>query len=503
MHNCAGYESTTYTDVADSPKDRFRRAVQMIAALLSLMALIAVTCFVYAPGQGKTLSGELTRKTPQVPAAAHRSVSAELAFPEPEETNVSSCSGLQSSPKTGLLISRKSNSGGNGRIVSVLAGNGFTVGLRDNGRVVYAGDNSAVRAALAGWDNIERIELTEGLASYIIGYGRDGSISLSSPFTAWHQYSYLVHWTESDFASWRNIKKLYVGGSFSVGLCNDGSILFMAKGEKKQNELDELRNIVSRWKDIKELYVDWSPLIVALKTDGTIITNDEKSLSGRYNYLGGQWTGPETWNNVDHLVDCSVGPYAIKTDGTVLGIDLPGWTGIRAVYFGDQAMYGLRYDGTVIADFHGGISNSSRVKEVSTWRNIVQLGFDRNGYARDIPVGLCADGSVKAVTYDRDYEHPFGEWNVSGWSDIEAIYSGAYYTVGLKKDGRLLATGGERGTADFVSEIADWKGIDQVIFSDTEYITDAHVIGIRTDGTVVAAGCNDHGQCNVEGFNLT
>jgi alpha-tubulin suppressor-like RCC1 family protein len=43
---------------------------------------------------------------------------------------------------------------------------------------------------------------------------------------------------------------------------------------------------------------------------------------------------------------------------------------------------------------------------------------------------------VVAVGYN-----DFGQCDVSGWTNIVAIAAGEYHTVGLRKDGKLLAVG--------------------------------------------------------------
>jgi len=68
---------------------------------------------------------------------------------------------------------------------------------------------------------------------------------------------------------------------------------------------------------------------------------------------------------------------------------------------------------------------------------------------------------------------------------------GAKHTVGLKEDGTVLAVGlNDEGQCD----VEDWKDIAAV---------DAgayHTVGLKEDGTVVAAGRNDEGQCDVAGW---
>jgi alpha-tubulin suppressor-like RCC1 family protein len=68
------------------------------------------------------------------------------------------------------------------------------------------------------------------------------------------------------------------------------------------------------------------------------------------------------------------------------------------------------------------------------------------------------------------------------------VSGGGYHTIGLKDDGTVVAVGlNDDGQCDVTS----WTDIKQV---SAAYW---HTIGLRTDGTVVAVGQNDDGQCDV------
>ncbi len=65
------------------------------------------------------------------------------------------------------------------------------------------------------------------------------------------------------------------------------------------------------------------------------------------------------------------------------------------------------------------------------------------------------------------------------WKDITAISVSKNFTVGLKNNGRVLATGDNtHGQCD----ISDWRDIDAI--STTLYAT----YGLKKDGTIVSTG---------------
>lgn len=98
-------------------------------------------------------------------------------------------------------------------------------------------------------------------------------------------------------------------------------------------------------------------------------------------------------------------------------------------------------------------------------------------------VGLHRDGTVVAVGYNF-----YGQCDVSDWRDIVAAAAGNSYTVGLRRDGTVVAVGDNyNGQCD----VSGWRDIVAVAAGS------AHTVGLRRDGTVVAVGDNRNGQCNV------
>ena len=77
------------------------------------------------------------------------------------------------------------------------------------------------------------------------------------------------------------------------------------------------------------------------------------------------------------------------------------------------------------------------------------------------------------------------------WDELavrETISTGDHHTVGLKKDGRVVATG---LYSDDYREVSAWRDIVAISARDD------HTVALKTDGTVVAAGENNYGQCDV------
>lgn len=72
------------------------------------------------------------------------------------------------------------------------------------------------------------------------------------------------------------------------------------------------------------------------------------------------------------------------------------------------------------------------------------------------------------------------------------ISCGLYHTVVLKSDGTVVAIGSnDEGQCN----VGSWRDIVAVACGDI------HTVGLKLDGTVVATGANDDGRCNVGGWN--
>jgi TolA-binding protein len=81
--------------------------------------------------------------------------------------------------------------------------------------------------------------------------------------------------------------------------------------------------------------------------------------------------------------------------------------------------------------------------------------------------------------------------NVNKWSDIVAISSGGSHILGLKSDGTIVADGNNTyGQCN----VQSWSNIVAICAGAN------HTVGRLADGLVVAVGNNDHGQCNVENW---
>lgn len=174
--------------------------------------------------------------------------------------------------------------------------------------------------------------------------------------------------------------------------------------------------------------------------------------------------------------------------------------------------------------------NSSQYK-ATTWADIVSIdsygafiiGLDKNGQARvageyydgelslddrwetltdvaagqQFVVGLRKDRTVVATGHNGNRQ-----CEVDDWKDVIAIDAGWSFAVALTKDKELLFAGKYNNQKqDFENKRDEWKNVVNIAASGggkgDSCRGKGHTVGLCKDGTVVAVGDNDDGQCDV------
>lgn len=78
------------------------------------------------------------------------------------------------------------------------------------------------------------------------------------------------------------------------------------------------------------------------------------------------------------------------------------------------------------------------------------------------------------------------------WKNIVDIDANNYYFVmGVQKNGTVVYSSRTIVIDDERHNISDWRQIEKVSAGGF------HSVGLKADGTVVAVGSNDYGECNV------
>lgn len=257
-------------------------------------------------------------------------------------------------------------------------------------------------------------------------------------------------------------------------LKNDGTVLTTG-GDNTFGELN-----VSDWTDIIEISCGLHHT-VGLKTDGTVIATGNNDY-GKCDV--------SSWSDIVQINAFFNDTIGLKSDGTVVAtgenhageLDIEDWTNIVKICLGDNFTCGLKKDGTVVvAGNTKGNEYVDAISEITNLKNIVDISCG----VSDV-LALKSDGTVELFGEEniRDYDV-----EIAKWKNIIKVYSGIGDYFGLKKDGSVVCV------SDFNKygecNVDYWNDIISVA-SDGSC-----TVGVRRNGTVVAIGNNEHGQCNV------
>lgn len=183
---------------------------------------------------------------------------------------------------------------------------------------------------------------------------------------------------------------------------------------------------------------------------------------------------------------------ALCSDGRVIAYgendegqcNVEDWRDVTAIACDYGVSIGLAKDRTVLC-------TDTDTDLLYEWQNIVQISVGLN------LMGLCSDGAVRCDCcddVDEDEECPYScaqRKRVSRWRNVTAVACAGDTNYGLLADGTVVACGdNEYGQCD----VDDWKDIVSIA---TRRST---VYGIRRDGRVYARGENDCGQCDVDSW---
>lgn len=292
------------------------------------------------------------------------------------------------------------------------------------------------------------------------------------------------------------IVKVDAGWDYSIALCEDGKVLLQGELPGSSTFVDgDLRSIHSSgWTDgdIVDIAAGgWH--IAGLKKDGTVVATGRND-DGRCDVSG--------WSDI---VDISAGHWhtvGVKSDGTVVAVgsnsddgecEVSEWTNVVKVATGIRRTIGVKSDGTLYAAGDFLISDGTNYYDYED--NILSQTD-----VVDVAIGdyhiLClkSDGTVVSIGPGRDGENVVWDW--SGIQQISASRYSHSISAGLDKDGKLLVTSADLGYyKNAEPSIDNWTDIKQFAFGYE------HIIALKNDGTVIAAGNNVNEECEVSAWN--
>jgi alpha-tubulin suppressor-like RCC1 family protein len=259
---------------------------------------------------------------------------------------------------------------------------------------------------------------------------------------------------------WSDITQVNATKYCTIGLKTDCTVVYVGDD-------GPVIRAISNWRDIIAISSN-DHSSYGVRADGTVVVagaleDDERSQIS-------------SWRNVVALSCSKYMTAAVKKDGTIssfgtLRIPHKGgvtvnfnWRDITAVSINSFNAVGIKSNATVVS--YGHIAHETKPDsmenivfdkiDLSDWRNIVSV--DTSDYA---VIGVKANGTVvwdgvliREITEDSfgDEKRIFGKFDLSGWRDIIAVSVGKQHIIGMKSDGSLIATGNNKHSQCDVSK---------------------------------------------------
>ena len=292
-----------------------------------------------------------------------------------------------------------------------------------------------------------------------------GSLALAICLAAWGLRNGA---SSSASENTHRIVGIAAGDFHSVGVRADGSVV--ACGNDGFRQCD-----VSGWHDAVAVAAGASHT-VCLRADGAALAcgaNDD----GQCNV--------EAWEDVVSIVAGASHSVGLLGDGTVVACgsnafgqcDVDEWTQVVAVAAGVSHTVGLRTDGTVLAC---GL-NASGQCDVDEWHDVAAVAAGGNH-----SLGLLHDGTIVVAGKDS----LSGIARCAELEDTKLLATGSQATAAILEDGTVRVVG-SLGRGTNAAAFDAWSDLVSIA------VGDAHVLGVREDGGVLAVGSNAFGQCEV------
>lgn len=358
------------------------------------------------------------------------------------------------------------------RIVSIACGERFIIGLRSDGTVVAAGDNTYGQCDVGAWTGIVAVAAGK---DHALGLRADGHVA-----TAGNNQR-----RQCDLNDIRNAVAVYADENRSYVILQNGTVYrqgLLSEGYDRQGKfgVEDGREQLP-YRNVASLAANGDVLLLAMADGSVVVTPDYF----RYWYggqissqgFGGKWENtdclPSTWDNVIAVTVGDNHGAALRMNGTVYGgsngawyedmLASQDWTDVVAITMAPSSgtLLALRADGTLISDDYDAWLN----KMIASWPPILP--------------GLTLEAELKSgVTDAGGGERPTYEVG-------SAVFMGAW-----EQDNKLT-----NGTEPIEWLVLDARGDERLLIS--RYVLDSQMYRERyTEDGIQWADCAIRGWLN-------
>lgn len=405
------------------------------------------------------------------------------------------------------------------RVRAMAAGEGFTVALGYDGKVMAAGDNDLVVRAVKDWSGVVAVACGR---DYALGLTSDGHVlsagelrvertPADTPYTIHPMTGYRRE--TPDTASWRDVIALTAGPDHAVAMTREGTILATGLdgdgqctamthftlfrdsrqlyGYGRYRKLSECGVLPSHETSSEQSAAHEEPTLIPFAAFSAHLREDTRAILSRL-------TGDD--DRLTVLNPDSPAPVALtyRYETAELMTDTPERPVASMASLPEGTLF-IHTDGT--ARLRGELTPHTPMATLpsklgdSPFYPVTQAAAGGKHYAV-----LLADGTVRCFgDNERD------QCDTGDWKTVTAIAAGDSHTVGLRADGTVVATGARRrdsGKSRGVAHlpranpcaVEDWRGVTHVTCGGDV------TVGLTFDGRVKAVGSSHFGQCDTDGW---
>ena len=183
-------------------------------------------------------------------------------------------------------------------IVAISTGVDHTVGLRSDGTVVAAGDNTYGQCGVSEWTDIVAVSAGD---CHTVGLRADGTVVAAGDNRK----------GQCGVSDWREMAAVSAGSAHTIGLRADGTAAVVGKGAEETGSLRR----VTGWRDLVAVSTN-SFRTVGLRSDGTVVTVTHGASPKTYDV--------SDWSDVVAVDAAPFSVAGLRADGTVLAVGTLG-----------------------------------------------------------------------------------------------------------------------------------------------------------------------------------
>ncbi|MCR5795888.1 MAG: protein kinase [Solobacterium sp.] len=377
-------------------------------------------------------------------------------------------------------------------IIAVSASGTDLFGLRSDGRVVASGSDDYGRFIAGRWTDI--VAISAGL-SHIAGLRSDGTVvAVGSNVSPVHddpksERDRRIRCCE--VASWTDITAVSAGCEYTVGLRSDGTVV---STEALYSDCDAVED----WKDVTEICCYFHT--AAIRKDGTVLStgqqngNDQTAMEyaapdnhGRCSVSGWNYYSSGIKNYQKSLLTAE--KYEEKRN-----TDAKENTGKTEEIYRSEGPQGNKQT----QDSEKPQTDSAGKRTELNWKEKF-IGSPAMFFSIVILI-LIVWTIIRGISSAADSSDRPGKSDTGTtekhtpliWKDVIGVSAGDYHTVALKEDGTVIAAGSnDLGECD----VSEWRNIVEISAGD--YYT----VGLREDGTVNVTGYSIRNEDDAAGWN--